>query len=109
MDVLFNVAGKERGTVKGINLIVNQPSDTKFDLLLTDINADFKLAPDVIVMRKTKSIAGGIYVTSEPYDILEPKSLTHDDLDMIMKFFTYSAVRMFAMALGIDAPPIGPQ
>lgn len=110
IDILFNKDSTNNDKVDFMHLMSwRDKKAKKITLIYTHSNLSFKLAPDVIVMRKTKSIAGGAYVTSEPHDILEPKSLTHDDLDMIMKFFTYSAVRMFAMALGIDAPAIGPK
>ncbi len=110
IDILFNKDDKNNDKVNFMHLMSwRDKKEKKVTLIYTHSHLDFKLAPDVIVMRKTKSIAGGIVRTSEPEFLTEPKSLSHEDLDMIMKFFSYSVIRMFAMTLGIDAPPIGPQ
>ena len=110
IDILFNKDDPKNDQVNFMHFMSwRDKKSKKVDFIFTHSDLNFKLAPDVIVMRKTKSIAGGAYVTSEPYNILEPRSLTHDDLEMIMKFFTYSVIRMFAMTLGINAPAVGPQ
>jgi hypothetical protein len=47
-------------------------------------------------MRKSKFIAGGAYSSSIPYNILQPKSITSEDMEMIMKFFSFSMIKMMA-------------
>ena len=110
IDILFNKDSQDNDKVDFMHLMSwRDKTLNKITLIYTHSDLSFKLAPDVIVMRKSKSIAGGIINISEPEFLTEPKSLTREDLDMIMKFFTYSVIRMFAMVLRIDAPPIGPQ
>ena len=41
--------------------------------------------------------------------ILQPKSITSEDMEMIMKFFSFSMIKMMAQALGIKLKTIGPK
>ena len=102
MDVLFNVAGKERGTVKGINLIVNQPSDTKFDLLLTDINADFKLAPDLFMEQTSRSYLGGIFQSDKQKIITKPRNISDKEILEVLNFYKLISFKVLCEIFGIN-------
>ena len=111
-DMLFNKDNPKNDKVNFIHLIsFRDTKQDKITVIFTHAKADFKLAPDVMVMRKSKFIAGGAYTSSIPYNILKPKSISHQDMDLIMKFFSFSMIKMMAQALGIkkNLKTIGPK
>ncbi len=109
-DMLFNKDDPKNDKVNFAHLIsMKEEKDNKITIIFTHSNADFKLSPDIIVMRKIKVIAGGGYISSEPYNILTPKAITTEDMEMIMKFFSFSMIKMMAQALGIKLKTIGPK
>ena len=109
-DMLFNKDNPKNDKVNFIHLIsFRDTKQDKITVIFTHAKADFKLAPDVMVMRKSKFIAGGAYTSSIPYDILKPKSISHQDMDLIMKFFSFSMIKMMAQSLGVKLKTIGPK
>ena len=109
-DMLFNKDDPKNDKVNFAHLMSFRDEDEKkVTVIFTHSNADFKLSPDIIVMRKIKVIAGGAYMSSEPYNIVTPKAITTDDMEMIMKFFSFSMIKMMAQALGIKLKTIGPK
>ena len=109
-DMLFNKDDPKNDKVSFAHLMSFRDSDEqKVTVIFTHADADFKLSPDIIVMRKIKVIAGGAYMSSEPYNIIQPKAITSEDMEMIMKFFSFSMIKMMAQALGIKLKTIGPK
>ena len=109
-DMLFNKDDPKNDKVNFAHLMSFRDSDEqKVTVIFTHADADFKLSPDIIVMRKIKVIAGGAYMSSEPYNIIQPKAITSEDMEMIMKFFSFSMIKMMAQALGIKLKTIGPK
>ena len=108
--MLFNKDNPKNNKVNFIHLMSFRDKKVdKLSVIFTHSKADFKLSPDIIVMRKSKFIAGGAYSSSIPYNILQPKSITSEDMEMIMKFFSFSMIKMMAQALGIKLKTIGPK
>ncbi len=109
-DMLFNKDNPKNNKVNFIHLMsFRNKKEDKLTVIFTHSKADFKLSPDIIVMRKSKFIAGGAYSSSIPYNILQPKSITSEDMEMIMKFFSFSMIKMMAQVLGIKLKTIGPK
>ena len=102
MDILFNVEGKEKGTVKGVNLIINQRSDNKYDALLTDINADFKLAPDIFVEHTSKSVLGGIFESDKTKFITKPRNISDKDVLDVLNFYKLLGYKVLCEIFGIN-------
>ena len=64
--------------------------------------ANFKLAPDIIVMRKNFLRN---YQSSVPYNNKVPRSLTREDIINICEIFSFNMIRLLAMNLGINFHP----
>ena len=77
------------------------PNENKVINVVTYSNADFKLAPDIIVVKKVKYIYEGASMQREHIYVLLPKNINSKDMEMIMKFFSFSMIKMIAQALGI--------
>ena len=46
---------------------------------------------------------------SIPYNVMTPKAITTEDMEMIMKFFSFSMIKMMAQSLGVKLKTIGPK
>ena len=104
LDILFNKDSIKNDIVNYVNFWTNKRGN-KIDLIIMNARANFKLAPDIIVMRKNKFIAGGIYQSSVPYNIKVPRSLTREDIINICEIFSFNMIRLLAMNLGINFHP----
>ena len=88
-DMLFNKDDPKNDKVGFAHLMSFRDEDEKkVTVIFTHSNADFKLSPDIIVMRKIKVIAGGAYMSSEPYNIVTPKAITTDDMEIFSSVYT---------------------
>lgn len=97
------------GECKFVSILAHHNSTSnKIDFLLSDMKASFKLAPDVLVIQVSRSIAGGIYSDSKIKLQEMPKSITQDDLKAVFDFFYIVAFKNFADLLGIkvDLPTL---
>ena len=103
-DILFDKDSLKNDNVDYLNLWSNTRGN-KVDLIILHARANFKLAPDIIVMRKNKFIAGGMYQSSVPYNIKVPRGITQKDLIDISDIFTFNMIRLLAMNLGINFQP----
>ena len=109
-DMLFNKDDPKNDKVNFAHLMsFRDEGEKKITVIFTHAKADFKLTPDIIVMRKTRFIAGGAYMDSIPYNVMTPKAITTEDMEMIMKFFSFSMIKMMAQSLGIKLKTIGPK
>ena len=109
--MLYNKDDPKNDIVKFLHLIsFSDENEDNISFILTRCKIDFKLAPDVIIMRKSKFIAGDTYISSEPYDILKPKTISSNDMELILKFFSFSMIKMMAQSFGLKLFPsiIGP-
>lgn len=82
-------------------LVAKNDEKNTYDFMFTDIKADFKLAPDVLVVNKKLSVLGGIWEDEKDERISVPKSITAEDVQMVMNFFYMVAFQGFAQQLGI--------
>jgi len=73
-----------------------------YDALISDVEATFQLAPNVLVIEKNLSILGGLWAdTSIEYKDM-PRSITHEDVKAVLEFFTVVAFKGFADQFGIS-------
>ena len=62
--ILFSVG--TQGDCKFVSILAHHNSTSgKIDLLLSDMQSTFKLAPDVMVIQESRSVLGGIYSDSK--------------------------------------------
>jgi len=100
-DLLFDI--NNGGDCKYVSLLVERRPDDKIDWLIADFQANFKLAPNVFVVRKAKSIAG---VWSSSSDKLKsvPRGITDQDLEFVFKWMQLISFKRFADLLGLAVP-----
>ena len=100
-DMLFDV-GSVKDNCKFCSIIVNhREEDERFDVVYTDIQADFKLAPEIQVIHKSKSILGGIFSSEKDVERKVPKNLTQNDLTMIFSFFQMISYKLILQQFGV--------
>jgi hypothetical protein len=98
--VLFSVdAG---GDCKYICVMGQKNENGTTDWLVGDVKADFTLAPDVLVIKESKSVAWGLYKSETTKIVTVPKSLTEDQLTVLFKFFEICVFERFAELLKIN-------
>ena len=100
-DMLFDV-GSVKDNCKFCSIVVNhREEDERFDVVYTDIQSDFKLAPDIEVIHKSKSILGGIFSSEKDVEKNVPKNLTQNDLTMIFSFFQIISYKLILQQFGV--------
>ena len=100
-DMLFDV-NSVKDTCKYCSIVVNhREEDEKFDVVYSDIQADFKLAPEIQVIHKSKSILGGIFSSEKDVEKIVPKNLTQNDLFMIFSFFQIISYKLILQQFGV--------
>ena len=102
MDLVFNPSGNEIGTVKGVSLMINRPKDKKYDIIITDMNARFKVAPDIFIEETNKSIAGGIFEGQNQRLITKPKSLSEKELKALLDMYKLLSFKILCDVFGIE-------
>ena len=100
-DMLFDV-GSVKDNCKFCSIVVNhREEDERFDVVYTDLQTDFKLAPDIQVIHKSKSILGGIFSSEKDVEKNVPKNLTQNDLTMIFSFFQMISYKLILQQFGV--------
>jgi hypothetical protein len=99
-NTLFSV--DNGGNTKFCSILVARNDETdKYDFVFTDMKADFKLAPDILVVSKKLSVLGGIWQDSKDEQVRVPKNITAEDIQTVMQFFQIVAFKGFAEQFGI--------
>ena len=100
-DMLFAV-DSVTDNCKFCSIIVNhREEDERFDVVYTDLQSNFKLAPDIEVIHKSKSILGGIFSSEKDVENKVPKNLTQNDLTMIFSFFQMISYKLILYQFGV--------
>ena len=100
-DMLFSV-DSVKDNCKFCSIIVNhREEDERFDVVYTDLQSNFKLAPDIEVIHKSKSILGGIFSSEKDVERKVPKNLTQNDLTMIFSFFQMISYKLILYQFGV--------
>ncbi len=78
------------------------------DLLIANFVASFKLAPNIAVIQKSASYAGGIFSKSEVVFKEMPREVTEEDLEAVFDFFYVVAFKNLGELVGlkIDLPQL---
>ena len=106
LDLAFNPEESKKDEVKGISILINQPVDGKFDVMVTNIRAKFKLAPDLFIERTDTSVLGGIFQKGKEKIIKRPKTLSQDELTAILEMYKMVSFKILCEVFGINiAPP----
>ena len=71
---------------------------------IIDINADWQLAPDLLMIQSSRSILGGIFEKNKQSIQEVPHTLTIDEAIKIQQFFMLIAMSNIAAILGHDIP-----
>jgi len=84
------------GNAKAVNFWINHNDATdKYDFIYSEVKADFKLEPNVIIIAKSRSIAGGIFEDYKEDRRTEPRALTSEDVKCVLSFFQIVAFKNF--------------
>lgn len=102
-DMLFDAdTPTVKDQVKYVSIKINYIEETgKFDAFLTDIQAKFKLAPDIVIVHKAASYAGGIYANEKDVEVARPKTLQPHELEALFCFFQIVSLKILTQSLGI--------
>jgi len=75
----------EGGNMKYMILLASRDTaNNKFHMLICDATTKFKLADDMMIINKSKSILGGIYEDSKDIVKKIPRDLTEEDTKAVM-------------------------
>eukprot|EP00827_Trimyema_finlayi_P006740 TRINITY_DN813_c0_g1_i1.p1 TRINITY_DN813_c0_g1~~TRINITY_DN813_c0_g1_i1.p1 ORF type:complete len:651 (-),score=271.04 TRINITY_DN813_c0_g1_i1:49-2001(-) len=99
-----NVFDKDtKGTAKMVQLMMNRDENTgKTNWLIADLEGEFKLAPDLLYVQTSKSIAGGIWSSSKVEIKTVPKAMTQADLEAFYAFFWIIAQKEIGEKVGLQ-------
>ena len=81
-------------------MINNNDEKHRIDAFYTDLRAHFKLAPDIVIVHESKSIAGGIFQSEKDVEVKRNKDLGEHELEAIFKFFPSVALRAITATFG---------
>ena len=100
---------KKDSEYRYVSLFKNGDSTTnKASFIIVDIKVDFELAPDLLLIHKTKSKLGGIW--EKTTDSIEhvPHALTSQEAIHLEQFFQIIAIGKLAATLGLNVsyPPL---
>lgn len=102
-DMMFNTG--KGGDVKYVcitgNREVGSDGKSKYNFLVANVGATFELAPNLIIIEKSASYAGGIFQKTKDIIKKVPRSVTQADVEGVLDFFLVCAVKRFADELGI--------
>jgi hypothetical protein len=70
------------------NSLLSSSAETRirthtYDFVFTDVKADFKLAPQTLVVHKRLSFFGGMWEDDKDEIVKVPKSITPDDVSTV--------------------------
>ena len=105
LELAFNPEESKKDEVKGISILINQPVDNKFDIMITNIRAKFKLAPDLFIERTDTSVLGGIFEKGKEKIIKRPKTLSQDELTAILEMYKMVSFKILCEVFGINITP----
>lgn len=105
----------EGGNCKYICILSQRTDAGNFNFFVANMQASFKLSPDLLVVRKTTSYLGGLFSSSHDEIKKNPHRLQPDDLSTLLDYFDMIAMDRFmeyihsmpkAMALHADKPAL---
>jgi hypothetical protein len=97
-DTLFSI--DTQGNVKYASILASRNDQGNYDFVYTDVKAEFKLSPDILVIKKSLSVLGGIWQDEKTEHQKVPKSLNPEDVQTVIQFFQIVAFKGFAEQFG---------
>jgi len=86
----------------------HRPDDKKYDFLIADIEQSFQFAPDLFIMKQSKSILGGIWSSEKVKFKYVPHAASQQDIQFVFDYFTLVAFKRFAQFLNMANIPDDP-
>jgi len=103
-DMMFN-AGDNSTLCKCVSILVRHNAPVAaYDMMLADVQASFALAPNVLVVRKSVSVNGGIFADSTDEIVDVPKSVSQDDVNGMLNFAKVMAGKSFGDLFNLKLP-----
>jgi hypothetical protein len=100
-DTVFSVG--TGGDVKYVSLMITRDDEKGvYHCVCSDVQATFKLAPDVMIINKKLSIIGGLWEEDNWIEKEIPKGYTQEDMETVINFFSVVAFKAMANQFGID-------
>lgn len=100
-NVIFSI--KSGADCKFVCVMVSHDSENeKTDWLVANVEASFKLAPNLFVIQKRTSFLFGAWSSFEEKIALKPASLSARDLNLVFEFFEVVSFQRFAEFLSIN-------
>jgi hypothetical protein len=90
------------GNCKYVCVMGERNNNGSTNWLVGDLKSTFTLAPDLLVVQKTKSALWGLYKSKETKIYTSPKNLTEEQLNVLFRFFEICVFERFAELLKID-------
>lgn len=81
----------------------NQGPDT-YDFFTISNKINFKLAPNIMIMEDSLSVAGGIYSHQKERIVYLPREITKEDIKLIMTFFQGVSFKALGKLFGMKLP-----
>jgi len=103
MSIAYQPAGTGDTKYAFFAMTYDEPTDTT-NWIVIDVKAKFQLAPDLLVVRKSLSVMGGIFESSK--DVIQeiPRGMTMADADDVITMMTMLATSRLAKMYGITLP-----
>lgn len=102
-NVIFSI--NEGADCKFVCVMVSHDSvNQKTDWLIANVEASFKLAPNLFVIQKRTSSLFGAWSTFDEKVVLKPASLSQKNLNLVFEFFEVVSFQRFAEFLSIHSP-----
>ncbi|CAF2023855.1 unnamed protein product [Rotaria magnacalcarata] len=97
----------QNGIYRSLTLFKNGDSRTNTaSFYIVDINANWEIAPDLLIVEKRKSRLGGLFEKTTQSIEYVPHTLTFDEATRLKEFFTLLAIDKMAVTLGIKIPAL---
>jgi hypothetical protein len=99
----FLYSPERNGNYRSLTLFKNGDSlSNTASFFIVDINADWQLAPDLLLIQKSKSILGGLFESNKQSIQEIPHSLTLDEVTKLQQFFMLVAMGNLASTLHLN-------
>jgi hypothetical protein len=99
-DLFFSIG--TGGKTKFASIFSHKDANDKFHFIVIEIQAEFELADDILIMTDKKSILGGIWSNSKDRITKFPNSIQPDDLKTVFSFFNLVVFKHVASQFGIQ-------
>ena len=93
MRTIFNV--KEVSKANYFNIMSYINDEGLYSLYIVEMNNNFEIAPDILIMKDSKSILGGMFGSSRERIERIPHAMTPEDLQQMLDYFDIIAFDRF--------------